>query len=62
MNPHMKYFEKQLKKLDYALYHAGRRNNEKEVRDIKTKIGAYEEAIKALGIVESINRPDSWEG
>lgn len=62
MNPHMKYFEKQLKKLDYALYHADRRNNEKEVRDIKTKIGAYEEAIKALGIVESINRPDGWEG
>ena len=34
MNPHIKYFEKQLKKLDYALYHADRRNNEKEVRDI----------------------------
>lgn len=62
MNPHMKYFEKQLKKLDYALYHAGRRNNEKEVRDIRCKMEHFREAIKALRTVEKMNTPDGWEG
>lgn len=62
MNPHMKYFEKQLKKLDYALYHAGRRNNEKEVRDIRCKMEHFREAIKALRLTDAYNAPDSWEG
>lgn len=62
MNPHMKYFEKQLKKLDYALYHAGRRNNEKEVRDIRCKMEHFREAIKALRLTDAYNAPDGWEG
>ena len=62
MNPHMKYFEKQLKKLDYALYHADRRNNEKEVRDIRCKIEHFREAIKALRLTDAYNAPDGWEG
>ena len=62
MNPHIRYFEKQLKNLDYALYHADRRKNEKEVRDIRYKMEHFREAIKAMRTVEKMNTPDSWEG
>lgn len=48
--------------LDYALYHADRRNNEKEVRDIRCKMEHFREAIKALRTVEKMNTPDGWEG
>ena len=48
MNEHIRYFEKQLKKLDYSLYHADRRNNEKEVRDIRAKMEHFRAAIRVM--------------
>lgn len=52
MNEHIRYFEKQLKKLDYSLYHADRRNNEKEVRDIRCRMEHFRAAIRAFRALE----------
>ncbi len=57
MNEHIRYFEKQLKKLDYSLYHADRRNNEKEVRDIRCKMEHFRAAIRAFRTLEGRTEP-----
>lgn len=59
---HIRYFEKQLKKLDYALLHADRRNSEEEVQNIRKKMEHYRAAIKAITRLEILDKPDGWEG
>ena len=62
MNEHIRDFEKQLKKLDYSLYHADRRGNEKEVQDIRCKMEHFRAAVRAIRQLEEISAPDGWEG
>lgn len=60
MNVHIRYFEKKLNKLDYALRHCGDR--ERQVREIRTAMEHCRAAIRALRALESMNRKDDWEG
>ena len=57
---HIRYFEKKLNKLDYALRRAGER--EKQVHEIRDAMRHYRAAIRALAALEAMRQPDGWEG
>lgn len=57
---HIRYFEKKLNKLDYALRRAGER--EKQVQEIREAMKHYRAAIRALVALEAMRQPDGWEG
>ena len=56
---HIRYFEKKLNKLDYALRRAGER--EKQIQEIRETMKHYRAAIRAMAAMEAMNRKDGWE-
>lgn len=58
----LRWFERQLSKLDRRLRKADEKGRIAEVEDIRVRMKAFRTAVRAIREVEALNRKDDWEG
>ena len=58
----LRWFERQLSKLNRRLRKADEKGRIAEVEDIRVRMKAFRVAVRAIREVEALNRKDDWEG
>ena len=58
----LRWFERQLSKLDRRLRKADEKGRVAEGEDIRVRMKAFRVAVRAIREVETLNRRDDWEG
>ena len=58
----LRWFERQLSKLDRRLRKADEKGRIAEVEDIRVRMRHFRAAVRAIREVETLNRKDGWEG
>ena len=58
----LRWFERQLSKLDRRMRKAEEKGRLAEVEDIRVRMRHFRVAVRAIRMVETLDRKDGWEG